>query len=341
MKKVNVYVDGSVRWAAYKKDDEYQAWIDYAVANNLWGIVGSYTVEVVDATVELEEKRLQAEATKKTDFDSHITNFNSLSSNFNSHSSDLDNPHQVTKAQLGLGNVDDVSASSLRDRSTHTGSQLAATISDFNEAAQDAVGNALLDSANINFTYPDVSNQITADLSDTGVVAGTYSLVSVDSKGRVTVGSNTGSITKYSYSTSAPTNSASATYASIAELTSAVLPIGLYRISFVGKIRSTQTTTGMGFRIAAGTAVVGDVGVKWEIAQGANGVSHDYSYDQISTADNITTASIQSANTDYMARGDGYVRITTTGTVAVQFRAENTAGTVTLGTNAIFRLELV
>jgi hypothetical protein len=109
MKKVNVYVNSVVRWAAYKKDDEYQAWIDYGVANNLWGEVGSYTVEVVDATVELEQKRLQAEGAKKQDLDAHA---NSTA-----------NPHSVTKEQVGLGSVDNVSAADLRTRSTHTGNE--------------------------------------------------------------------------------------------------------------------------------------------------------------------------------------------------------------------------
>jgi phage-related tail fiber protein len=42
-------------------------------------------------------------------------------------------------------------------------------VTDFVEAAQDAVGNALLDSASIDFQYPDVSNQITAVVLPAGV----------------------------------------------------------------------------------------------------------------------------------------------------------------------------
>ena len=52
------------------------------------------------------------------------------------HANLTNNPHSVTKAQVGLGNVDNVSAASLRDRSTHTGTQLASTISDFTTAVQ-------------------------------------------------------------------------------------------------------------------------------------------------------------------------------------------------------------
>lgn len=44
------------------------------------------------------------------------------------HAARVDNPHAVTKAQVGLANVADVDA---RARDTHTGTQLAETISDF------------------------------------------------------------------------------------------------------------------------------------------------------------------------------------------------------------------
>lgn len=45
-----------------------------------------------------------------------------------SHAMRDDNPHSVTKEQIGLGSVDDVPASELRDRSTHTGVQAMDTI---------------------------------------------------------------------------------------------------------------------------------------------------------------------------------------------------------------------
>lgn len=48
-------------------------------------------------------------------------------------------------------------------RANHTGTQTASTISDFTEAAQDAVGGALTDSNTIGFTYNDAGNSITAD----------------------------------------------------------------------------------------------------------------------------------------------------------------------------------
>ena len=82
--------------------------------------------------------------------------------------------------------------SSDRNRTNHTGTQLSSTISDFNEAAQDAVGSILTDSADVDFTYNDAGNTINAVLTTTGVVADTYGdssnfpIITVDSKGRVT-----------------------------------------------------------------------------------------------------------------------------------------------------------
>lgn len=54
------------------------------------------------------------------------------------------------------------------------------------EQAQDAVGGILTDSAEIDFTYNDGTPSITALLVATGVIAGTYTKVTVDAKGRVT-----------------------------------------------------------------------------------------------------------------------------------------------------------
>jgi len=57
--------------------------------------------------------------------------------------------------------------SSDRDRANHTGTQLASTISDFNEAAQDAVGGILTDTNSIDFAYDDNNNTIEADVKIT------------------------------------------------------------------------------------------------------------------------------------------------------------------------------
>lgn len=78
----------------------------------------------------------------------------------------------------------------------------ASGISDFNEAAQDAVGGILTDSSRIDFTYNDGANTITADivagsigptqLESTTVTPGSYTLanVTIDADGRITAASN-------------------------------------------------------------------------------------------------------------------------------------------------------
>jgi hypothetical protein len=65
------------------------------------------------------------------------------STDLSNHVSDTNNPHSVTKAQVGLSNVPNVDAT---DRANHTGTQLASTISDFSSAAKSAaVADAIAD----------------------------------------------------------------------------------------------------------------------------------------------------------------------------------------------------
>lgn len=56
-----------------------------------------------------------------------------------------------------------------RNRANHTGTQLSSTISDFDEASQDSVGNILVDSSTIDFTYNDGVPSITADVIQGGI----------------------------------------------------------------------------------------------------------------------------------------------------------------------------
>jgi len=67
----------------------------------------------------------------------------------------------LVKADVGLGNVDNVSAANLRDRTTHTGVQASTTISDFTEAVQDVVGAFMASGTGATVTYNDAANTIT------------------------------------------------------------------------------------------------------------------------------------------------------------------------------------
>jgi len=72
----------------------------------------------------------------------------------------------------------------------------AAQISGFDEAAQDAVGTSLVDTANIELIYNDGVPSISADLTDTAVAPDTYGAadkvaqITVDQKGRITSASD-------------------------------------------------------------------------------------------------------------------------------------------------------
>lgn len=91
------------------------------------------------------------------------------------------NPHGVTKAQVGLSDVDNVSAADLRDRSTHTGTQTLSTISDAGTiASQDANNVAItggaIDGTSVGGTvaaagtFTNFEASGTADFSSTGAV---------------------------------------------------------------------------------------------------------------------------------------------------------------------------
>lgn len=79
------------------------------------------------------------------------------------HADRIDNPHSVTKTQIGLGSVPNIDAT---DRANHTGTQLANTISDFAaQVAIDETTTSLSLSSNI-LTYIDEDGAVTnIDLS--------------------------------------------------------------------------------------------------------------------------------------------------------------------------------
>ena len=141
MKRINVKINDVITWSAYKSNAEYQAWIDSCIAANSWGAPGTYVVEVLDADIELEAIRQSQElATKQftNEVDSRVVTLESIGPY--EHSVNLSNPHSTTKAQVGLGNVDDVSATDLRTRSTHIGNESVLTWSESNTPTTPAQG---------------------------------------------------------------------------------------------------------------------------------------------------------------------------------------------------------
>ena len=287
------------------------------------------------------------------------------------HADRTDNPHSVTKAQVGLGSVDNVSAASLRDRSTHTGTQLAATISDFTTAVQSVtIDAAQIDGggvSNTEFSYlanvtSDIQTQLngkqasgnyitaltgdvtatgpgsaTATLANSGVTAGTYDQVTVDTKGRVTAGA----VKRYVYATSVQTTNSTITYANVTGLTSATLPVGLYAFRFDGQYQSAATATGVGFRITNGTATVTTMYGKWYNSQAADGTAKSFQVDQLNSTTNVTSTSSSAANSNANISGEGVFRVTVAGTVAIQIRSEVGGSQVLVQPDAVFVIEQI
>jgi len=84
------------------------------------------TIEDVDVLVVVDDSALP-KTTKKITAQNLVKNDSDVAAN-TAHRSSTSNPHTVTKTQVGLSNVPDVDATA---RSSHTGTQLKSSISDF------------------------------------------------------------------------------------------------------------------------------------------------------------------------------------------------------------------
>jgi hypothetical protein len=124
------------------------------------------------------------------------------------------------------------------------------------------------------------------------------------------------------------------TYANITELVTQPLEAGLYAIRFRGLGQSTVLATGYGLRLAVGTATISEVAINWTFTQAGAGTDKDFEYQQISLADNITSASVVTANANFAAHGDGVFRVSVAGTVAIQIRSENNGTGVSIRPNS-------
>jgi hypothetical protein len=87
----------------------------------------------------------------------------------------LMSPTQNDKlAGIASGATANATDASLRDRTTHTGTQAASTISDFSEAVDDRVAALLVAGSGITLTYNDVANTVTVAASGGGSDPWTY-----------------------------------------------------------------------------------------------------------------------------------------------------------------------
>lgn len=79
----------------------------------------------------------------------------------------------LTKSSIGLSNVDNLSASQLRDRSTHSGTQPVSTITDILEYIQDSVAAMIIAGSNVTRNYDDASGTLTINAVASGGGGGT------------------------------------------------------------------------------------------------------------------------------------------------------------------------
>ena len=97
----------------------------------VWAVVEISSLKSVysNASSSLSASNVQAAIDEISNkLDEHTENELYSHEQVDAHINNKSNPHTVTKTQVGLSSVDNVSAAALRDRSTHTGVQSAATI---------------------------------------------------------------------------------------------------------------------------------------------------------------------------------------------------------------------
>lgn len=165
---------------------------------------------------------------------------------------------------------------------------------------------------------------------------------SYPSAGLVTsTGSAFSSIFRESLKVTATQSTSSITHGQVTELVSSSLPVGRYRFKGLFIYQSTATTTGIGFRMNVGSATVSQCVAKWNISQAANGVSHDFEYDQLNTSTNVTSASTLVANTDALTSVEGTFNVTAQGTMQIQFRSEINASAVSIRAGSYLLIEAI
>lgn len=102
-------------------------------------------------------------------------------------------PAHVTKLDsVANGATANSSDAQLRDRSTHTGSQTAGTISDFSEAVDDRVASLLVAGTNVSLNYNDAANTLTINATGGGGGGSGANLSTTLSPTDVIVNSDTG-----------------------------------------------------------------------------------------------------------------------------------------------------
>jgi hypothetical protein len=260
---------------------------------------GSITATYNDASDILTLSVIQS-AIDHTQISNRGTNSHAV---IDAHIANTSNPHGVTKSQVGLGNVDNTSDinkpistatqvalnakydasnpngyetptqlntrdTNNRNRTNHTGTQLAATISDFNAAADARVNAAISTHEAALDPHPQYQTQAENDLlysalghihpDATTSVAGFMSAADKTKLDGITNDVFLRSTTIYS-------NTSNATYVTCPELAVNVVAGRVYRVKWTLRHISNATTTG--FRPGIGGTATGTVNFVGEVVQ--------------------------------------------------------------------------
>lgn len=128
--------------------------------------------------------------------------------------------------------------------------------------------------------------------------------------------------------------------ANLTQLTTGVLPVGTYAFRAYIKVRSATTGNGYGLRFSSVSATVSDIIAQWRLPANADfSTTHNIVYSQRLITDNNVAGTVNVANRDYMAVGEGTFTVSVAGTVAIQFRSETNGTAATAGIRSCLIVE--
>jgi hypothetical protein len=269
----------------------------------------------------------------------HTGVYEPASANIQAHITSTTNPHNVTKAQVGLSNVPNTDATV---RGNHTGTQLASTISDFAETTQDTIYNSMSFVAPLSASYNDAGNTYTVNLSDSGVVPTTYGnssnvpMITVTPKGLVSSVTDVAISIASSAVTDFATTVRSTVLTGLSLVTNAVISASDTILTALGKLQAQISAhVGMGgsAHTNATTSVDGFMSATDKVKlDGLTGGDYESYFDKttasITNSSNLTAQLISELALDvqdgYFYEIEWYIRYMTTSTTSGIALAMNT-----------------
>lgn len=146
--------------------------------------------------------------------------------------------------------------------------------------------------------------------------------------------------TRYTLVTTAPQSVATTTPTTVTELTTVSLATGRYKFKLWAIMQSTSITAGVALRMNSVGATIDAITAAWSVDQNPDGTGKRFEYSQLSTATDISTPSVDAANTDFVAIGDGEFSVTSAGTVAIQIRSE-TGTSISIRSRSVLVVEKI